>query len=146
MNVVGFLVVLSTVGVVFAFVVVFWSGTVLLVDASNFVEAVLLKVVSFLVDFDVGAIEDVVLVTATKIQGILYISSKYDRKKKRIELEFCSKQYFLTKKVIYKIGCESQKQIPNDVYKVNGSEKLLTRASCYSRKFRTTDDFTASFA
>lgn len=64
--------------------------------------------------------------------------------KKRIELEFCSKQYFLTKKVIYKIGCESQKQIPNDVYKVNGSEKLLTRASCYSRKFRTTDDITFS--
>lgn len=67
LNVVGFLVVLSTVGVVFAFVVVFWGGTVLFVDASNFVEAVLVNVVSFLVDFDVGAIEDEIFVTATKI-------------------------------------------------------------------------------
>ena len=66
-NVVGFLVVMSIVGVVFAFLVLFWGGTVLLVDASNFVEAVLVIVASFLVDFDVGAIEDVVFVTATKI-------------------------------------------------------------------------------
>ena len=63
-----------------------------------------------------------------------------------MELEFCSKQYFLTKKVIYNIGCESQKQIPNDVYIVNGSEKLLTRASWNSRKFGTTDDTAISFS
>ena len=67
MNVVGFLVVLSTVGVVFAFLVVISDGTILLVDASNFVETVLVNIVSFLVDFDVGAIEDVVFVTATKM-------------------------------------------------------------------------------
>ena len=34
-------------------------------DVCNFVEAVLVNVVSFLVDFDVGAIEDVVFSIAT---------------------------------------------------------------------------------
>ena len=96
-NVVGFLVVLSTVVVGFAFLVVFWGWIVLLVDVCNFVEAVLVNVVSFLVDFDVGAIEDVVFSIATGNLRYLIYYWDYDVKKQKRSLNCVQSNIFLRK-------------------------------------------------